>query len=384
MEALAWGLTLYMALVGLLWPLLTLAAWAGARDRRFVLERAAPQSQKDPPLLSVIIPARNEEAVIARAVRSALAQDWPNLEVLVVNDASEDQTHQRALEAGQGDPRLRVVSGRPLPAGWLGKPSACWHGQSLAGGELLLFVDADVELDPQAARRCVEVMQERQLGLVSLWGSWVMDSFWMRVTQPVVGGFVRGAHPLDRCNDPQDPTAFANGQLILTSRQAYARFGGHEAVRDQVLEDVRLAQVAQRSGVKLGMFLAPQLFRVRLYTTLPELWSGMVKNFYHGMDRKPALALLAAAFVAGTTLTPPLTLALGLWWGAPWLVAASLWSLLWMPLYRLWADRGLELPGAYALTHPLGTAVLTGIILTSMWRGVRGRPTVWKGRQVQG
>lgn len=384
MEALAWLLTALMALVGLLWPLLTLAAWWGARDKRFVLERAAPAPQPDPPLLSLIIPARNEEAVIARAVRSALSQDWPRLEVIVVDDASEDQTRQRALEAGQGDERLRVIPGRPLPEGWLGKPSACWHGQSMAQGEFLLFVDADVELDPQAARRCVEVMQERDLGLVSLWGTWVMESFWMRVAQPVVGGFVRGAHPLDRCNDPADKTAFANGQLILTSRQAYQQLGGHEAVRAQVLEDVRLAQVAQERGVRLGMFLAPQLFRVRLYTTLPELWQGMVKNFYHGMNRQPALALLAAAFVASTTLLPLLTLALGLAWGLPCLAAASAWSLLWMPIYRVWADHGLELPRGYGLTHPLGTAVLVGVILTSMWRGVRGRPTLWKGRQVQG
>lgn len=384
MSALWWVLDGVMALVALLWVGLVVAARAASRDARFVIEATPPPTPPPAgPLVSIIIPARNEEAVIARAVRGALSQDWPALELLVIDDASEDRTAQEALAAGAGDPRLRVIPGRPLPEGWLGKPSACWHGQAQARGEFLLFVDADVALAPEAARRCVEEMEARGLDLLSLWGTWVMESFWMRVAQPVVGGFVRGAHPLDRCNDPDDSSVFANGQFILLRRSGYDRFGGHEAVRAEVLEDVRLAQAARSAGLRCGMFLAPGLFRVRLYTTLPELWRGMVKNFYHGMNREPALAVLAAAFVSGTTLGPPLTLAAGLAWGRWELAALSAASLFLMVLYRRLLDRPLGLPWGYALTHPLGTAILTGIILASCWRGLRKTPTLWKGRAVQ-
>jgi hypothetical protein len=381
-----WGCAAFLGLVSLLWALLVLGAWLAGRDRRYRLEPVGqpPDAAEGLPLVSLIIPARNEEAVIARAVRGALAQDWPALEVIVVDDASEDQTRARALEAGQGDPRLRVIQGRPLPQGWLGKPSACWHGQTQARGQRLVFVDADVALAPQAVRRAVEVAAERGLGLVSLWGTWVMGSFWMRVAQPVVGGFVRGAHPLDRCNDPARPEAFANGQFILFTREAYDAFGGHEAVKAEVLEDVRLAQAAKRAGVGCGMFLAPALFEVRLYTTLGELWRGMVKNTYHGMNRRPALALSALAFLSATTLLPWGTLAAGLALGDARLWGPSALSAGLMFVYRFFADKDLPIPRAYALTHPLGTAVLVGIIAASFWRGLRQKPTLWKGRAVQG
>ncbi len=374
-----------MAATGMLWVLLLLGMLGASKDKRFVLQSGDDVTlPPSPPKVSIIIPARNEEGFIGRAVSSALAQDYPALEVLVVDDASEDRTAQEATEAGGGDERLRVVPGRPLPDGWLGKPSACWHGQSLSEGEVLLFVDADIVLDPDATRQCVAALTERKLGMLSLWGTWVMESFWEKVAQPVVGGFVRGAHPLDKLNDPKRPEAFANGQFIMIRREDYHNFGGHEAVRAEVLEDVRFAQRAQAAGVRCGMFLAPSLFRVRLYTSLSEIWQGMLKNFYHGMNRQPRLAAAAAAFVSTTTLLPVALLVLALWLGHwPLAVAAGV-NVLIMYAFRFVQDGAMGMDRLYGLTHPLGTAILVGIILTSMWRGLRGQTTLWKGRAVQG
>lgn len=386
MDILVNVLVVVLVLVNVMWTLLVVAAWVGGRDTRFVLPRdpdeATPAPGDDAPKLSLIIPARNEAHVIGAAVRAALAQDWPNLELILIDDNSTDGTADRAREAAAGDPRLRILTGTPLPEGWKGKCWALWQAQQEADGALLLFVDADVQLGPQAARRACQTLLERDLGLLSLWGTWQVESFWERVAMPVVGGFVRGAHPLDRINDPEQPEAFANGQFILVSRVGYDAFGGHEAVRDQVLEDVRIAQVAKGAGLRCGMLLAPDLFRVRMYQNLRDLWLGFVKNFYHGMEQRVGVAVAAATFASTTTLLPWLCLAFAL--GAQELVlgALALGCVVQMYVFRFMQDGTYRMPRAYGITHPLGTAILVGIILHSAWRGLRGTPTQWKGRPV--
>ena len=381
-----WILAVVMALTALLWLGLVLAVARSGSDERYSLAPSEPTGglPDPPPKVSIIIPARNEEGAIGRAVASSLAQDYGNLEVLVIDDASSDRTAEEAREAGRGDDRLRVEPGRPLPVGWLGKPSACWHGHTLATGEIFLFIDADVVIAPEAVRVSVAALRSRSLDMLSAWGTWRVETFWEKVCQPVVGGFVRGAHPLDQVNDPENPAAFANGQYIMIGRAAYKRFGGHEAVKNEVLEDVRFAQRAQVAGLVCGMFLAPKLFAVRLYTSLGEIWQGMLKNFYHGMDRRPGLALVAAAFVSTTTLLPFVALAFGLAAGAWHVVVAAGLNIALMVAFRFIQDGIVGLSRWYGLTHPLGTLVLVGIILVSMWRGIRSAPTSWKGRPVQG
>jgi chlorobactene glucosyltransferase len=381
-EVLWWALTVVLGLVAVLWVLLWLAVYKAVHDTRFLLAPTA--GDPAPTKVSVIIPARNEEGAIGNAVRAVLAQDHTDLELIVVDDASEDATRAEALEAGKGDPRLRVIAGRPLPEGWLGKPSAVFHGRNHATGDVLLFVDADVKIAPTAVRTCVRALEERGLDMLSLWGRWIMVGFWERVAQPVVGSFIRGAHPLDKCNDPADPTVFANGQFIMIRAQAYEAFGGHETVRNEVLEDVRFAQRASEAGLVCGMFLAPDLFEMRPYESLADLWSGYVKNFYHGTGRSPGKALAAAFFVTTTTLVPAVTAAWGAATADPVIGGLSGLILLLQLAFRFVHDGAIGLPRVYGLTHILGNAVLVGIILHSTVRGLTGRKTSWKGRPVQG
>jgi chlorobactene glucosyltransferase len=384
--ALGWALTGLMGLTLLLWGLFIVALIASGKDGRHTISAEGPGPDKEAfwPRVSIIIPARNEAGSIGKAVASCLAQDYRDLEVIVVDDASEDGTADEAREAGAGDDRLRVVPGRPVPPMWLGKPSACWHGQTMAAGEVLLFLDADVQIAPTTVSRTVGVLRERDLSMLSLWGTWLMESFWEKVVQPVVGGFVRGAHPLDKVNDPAAPEAFANGQFIMIRREAYDAMGGHDAVKDEVLEDVRFAQAVQGAGLACGMFLAPDLFAVRLYTSLSEIWQGMIKNFYHGMNRKPGTALLAGVFVSTTTLLPFVLLAAGVGLEHWPLAALAACNILFMFMFRFIQDGVVGLSRWYGLTHPLGTLVLVGIIAVSAWRGLRGTPTSWKGRPVKG
>lgn len=378
------ALSALLALVNLLWLLLWVVAWRALGDARYVLRAEPPPAAGvgPGPRVSVIIPARNEAGSIGKAVRSVMAQDWPELELIVIDDNSTDGTGEEATEAAGDSERFKLLTGTPLPEGWMGKCWALWQAQRQATGEVLLFVDADVKLAPETVRCTVRALEERGLDLLSLWGDWLVGSFWERVAQPVVGGFVRGAHPLDRVNDPEQPEVFANGQFIMMPRASYDAFGGHEAVRGEVLEDVRLAQAVRDAGLKGGLFLAPELFAVRLYTSLRDLWFGSVKNFYHGMNQRPGVALAAAAFISTTTLLPWATLATGAALSSPWLVGLSLGCVVQMFIFRYIQDRLFHMNPWYGVTHPLGTAILVGIILHSAWRGVRGAKTSWKGRPV--
>jgi len=315
---------------------------------------------------------------------AARAQRWPDLEVVLVDDQSTDGTAAAALAAIEGDPRVRIVRGTDPPAGWAGKPWACSRAAGEASGELLLFVDADVRLDPDAVRGVVGALQARQLALLSVYGTWDLQGFWERAVIPAVGWLIRGAIDLDRVNDPGQPDAFANGQLIAVQRGPYDTVDGHGAVRDQVLDDVRLAQAFKQRGAHIGLMVAPWSFQVRLYRSLGAIIGGYGKNLYEGMGRQPILGLGSVLFIAVGALLPFAALAGGLLARLVlgWAVPGGLW-LTWLAVvcalelaFRYRVERRDGRSGAMAWTHPLANLILAGILLRSVL-GVRAR---WKGR----
>lgn len=370
----------YLTPLTLLWS--GLAAGVGRWHLRYRLPVVTPSPL---PRVSICVPARNEAHQIADCVRAALAQDHTDLEVLVVDDQSTDNTGEIATNAAAGDSRFRLLSGTPPPPGWAGKQWACNRASSVASGEILLFVDADVTLSPSAVRRAAEVLRARRVGLLSLFGTWRLESFWEKVAIPVIGWFIRGAINIDAVNTPGTDLAFANGQFLMVSRAAYDEVGGHGAVRDTVLDDVRLAQAFKRRGQPLGLFWAPELFSVRLYRSLGEIVRGYTKNFYEGMERRPLLAMGALLFVLVGSVLPwlmlvasferPATVLLGdgsEWMWRSWIAVVCLLPLL--VRYRL--ERADGRPGGMALTDPLGNLVLAWVLLRSVF-SVR---TQWKGR----
>jgi len=372
----------YLGLLGLMWSLLFVGVpfW-GAKWRIPQPDDAPPEAG---PWLSICIPARNEAANIQAAVTAALAVRWPNLEVVVVDDRSDDGTGALAREAGAGDPRLRVVEGAEPQSGWAGKPWTCARAAGEARGDLLLFLDADVCIHPDAPRALVAVMRAEKLGLLSVFGTWELVSFWERALVPAVGWLIRGAVDLDQINDPGRPEAFANGQLILFQREAYEQIGGHEAVRDQILEDVRIAEAVKKQGVPIGMRLARWMFRVRLYRSLSEIVGGYSKNLYEGMGRQPLLGFGAILFIFVGTLTPFIGLLGGLWvrgvsgWAVPgdgWLLALAVVCALQLG-FRWRIERHDGRSGRVAWAHPLANLMLVWILL----RSIVGVQATWKGR----
>jgi len=351
------------------------------------LDEFAPDAPVPAPLVSIIIPARNEERNIERCVRSVLATHYPSVEVIVVDDHSTDATGSLVRAIAREDVRLRVASAPELPTGWFGKQWACATGVSVARGELLLFTDADTRHSPDLLSRAVNAMRERDASLLSLAGDQEMHSFWERIIQPQMFALlsIRYGGTEHVSNARRAVDVIANGQFILVRRDAYDAVGGHAAVRDRVAEDMSLAQDFFRSGRRVLLLLAAKHFSTHMYASLRELVVGWRKNIYAG-GRHAALGgrvgralypgfLLAMPIAA---LIPPLALvlsALGVLSSA-WLVwsaiVISVTLVFWAAIYRFMGESVL-----YAVCYPLGVALLLYIAIGGV---PRGRRVEWKER----
>ena len=372
-----------LALPWLLWPLALV--WRLRESRSLDEEAAGPPD--DAPLLSVIVPARDERRNVARCVRSVLASTYPRLELLVVDDHSTDGTADLARGAAGGDARLRVLDNPPLPDGWFGKQWACATGAAAARGELLLFTDADTEHGPELHARAVRALRSRDAGLLTVSGTQEMQSVWERLVQPQLFAIILlrfgGTERVNRSRRARDK--IANGQFLLFTRAAYDAVGGHAAVRHTVAEDLAFAQRAHALGQRTALVLGDRHLRTRMYASLGELVRGWRKNvFAGGREAMPGGAVGRALFPfllplpALLQLLPVLALVAGLLGLVPtpvllWGAAAT------AALVVAWATihRGLGHPVRTALGFPLGAAVLLHIVLSAT---ARGRQVAWKGR----
>ena len=378
----------------LLAPLLLAAPWVLGPIVTVVrarLSRSLDDEPADPPpdapLVSLVIPARNESRNIRRCAESALASRYPRLEVIVVDDHSTDDTAEIAEQLAASDSRLRVITPPALPDGWFGKQWACATGAAAARGELLGFMDADTWQAPDLVTRVVSAMRARGSDLLSVAGMQELGSFWERMIQPQIfaimlqrfGGteLVNGSRSASQ--------KIANGQCLWVRRDAYDALDGHAAVKHEVAEDVALAQLWFRAGRTVTLVLGLSQLSTRMYTSLRELIEGWGKNIYAGGRKAMPLGAFGRALYPLLLVTPgllgvvpPIVLALGLLGvvgtGAlTWAAIATGANLVWWLLVYLW----LRLSPVYALLHPLGAAMVVYIALGAI---VRGRRVRWKER----
>jgi chlorobactene glucosyltransferase len=368
------------------WIVPPLVATLRARRSRW-LDDVSPEIPSDAPLVSVIIPARNERRNIERCVKSVLRTDYPRMEAIVVDDHSTDGTGDIARGIAAEDSRLRVIEAPSLPTGWFGKQWACATGARIAQGELLLFTDADTRHEHDLLPRAVNAMRSDNADLLTIAGHQEMHSFWERVIQPQLFGMLAfrfgGTEHVSHARRATD--VIANGQFILVRREAYDAVGGHEIVRDQVAEDLTLAQEFFRAGRKLLMMIGMHQFSTHMYASLAELIAGWRKNIYAGgrhsalggaLGRATYPAFLLSIPLLG--LVPPIVLVLAAIGILPtsWLV----WSAIvvgatlafWAAVYRFVGE-----PMWYTLAYPLGLGALLYIAAGSV---ARGRRVEWKDR----
>jgi chlorobactene glucosyltransferase len=335
-------------------------------------------------LVSVIIPARNERAVIETVVTSVLASAYRPIEVLVIDDRSTDDTAARVGELARRDPRLRLIAGEELPPGWYGKPWACLQGYRAARGDLLLFTDADTRHTPELLGRAVGALRETGADLLTIAPRQRCETFWERIVMPQIWLLLGVRYHPARVNHSRRPRdVIANGQFILMPRASYEAVGTHEAVRGDVAEDLALAQAVVGRGGRLHFAFAERLMETRMYQGLGALIEGWSKNVYLGGRRsfpeEPVLRALVPVILALAFcfwLTPPSALVFGVLAGAPApsaIVATGLGALFWCLICF-----GMQIPAIYGLGYPLGAAVALYIAARSTLRG--RRRVEWRGR----
>jgi len=335
------------------------------------------------PRVSVVIPARDEVGEIERTVRSHLEQDYPDLQVVVVDDRSTDGTAKVLETLSREDSRVTVVAGREPPEGWLGKPHALSQGARAAHGELLLFADADVRYDPRTLREAVAVMDERALDLLAFFPRLETRGFWESVLMPYLGvavflglGFLARVR---RC-----PIAMGAGAGNLVRRRVYDSIGGHAALSDSVVDDVRLAVTIKRAGFRVAAFRATDRVAVRMYQGLRGVWNGFTKNVawvYSGFGG--VLLFVLTILLLAVSIAPFAVLALSAAGVAfpsrdVMLAAAVFASSI---LVRGVLAAALGEPLWPALAHPIMTAVWAGLMGRSLFHRFIRRRLTWRGRE---
>ncbi|WP_158542492.1 glycosyltransferase [Lujinxingia litoralis] len=362
---------------------IALAALIGAFNLLTWPRRLPPASP--PSQLAVLIPARNEERNIEACLRSVAraAEAHPEVDVaiLVYDDHSTDQTPQTLHTLQQEIPGLVLVPATPLPTGWAGKCHACHRLASHTERDHLLFIDADVRLEPTAFSQLAAWQQRYRADVVSAVPAQVTGSLAERLILPLLHLTYLSWLPLLLIPHTRRPDLLAmNGQVLYTTRQAYRATGGFEAIRDALVDDMAFGRRAKEAGQRVVFADGTHLARCRMYRELAEVWDGFTKNIYPGLGKSPLLllgviALYLSAFVApfgllALSLVLPALHALTL----PAMVACSL-----NLLYRLALAGRFGHPLTGVVLHPVAVLLLLAIALNS-WRATRRGELRWAGR----
>jgi hypothetical protein len=333
------------------------------------------------PSVSVLVPARNEEKNLPALLESVLASDGVDLEVLVLDDHSTDGTAAVAGEIAARDAgrRVRVLRGADLPEGWAGKMFACWQLAEAANREWLLFVDADVRLEPDAVRRLVDHARTAAArpALVSGVPRQITGTWLERLLIPLIDFVLLGFLPLGRMRRSVSPAyAAAVGQLILVDRERYRGAGGHAAIRGTFHDGLNLPRLLRRKGHPTDLVDLSGLARCRMYAGAREVWNGLGKNAAEGLGA-PAVIVPMTLLLFGGQVMP--------WLLLPWAGTSALRTGLCLAAVSGWVIRFVSAvrfrqSWRGALAHPAGVIVLLVIQWQAWDRRRRGRRTEWKGR----
>lgn len=353
------------------WCLLTLQTIVNL----LVFPRLEPAQDKESPRsrVSIVIPARNEERIVGKTIDAALRQDYPDFEVIVVDDDSEDGTGTE-IARRTTDPRLVALRARPLPPGWLGKPNALASGAARATGEWILFMDADVELRPRALRDAVAACERHGWDQLALVPHFERQGFWEEILMPVVPIAAFVYLPSFLSLVPGTKLAAGAGAFGLVRREAYEAIGGHDRIKSSVVDDLRLAMELKRAGYVGRARFGVHLLRLRMYHGLSEIVEGFTKNAHAAFGDstlRPVVFMPASLFVGLAPFLWPVLRP------APWL-GGSLALLLFC---RTLVQLRLRFPLWPVLLSPVTTLVSFFIVLRSL-RMARGEGVVrWRGRE---
>jgi glycosyltransferase involved in cell wall biosynthesis len=339
----------------------------GARD---------PVSER--PTVSVIVPARNEEACLGACLESLAAQTQVSFEIIVVDDESTDRTREIAKSfAG-----VRVVEPAPLPPGWIGKNNALVAGAREARGEWLLFTDADTVHRAGSLARSLEEAQQQKAALLSYSPEQEVHGFWEKAVMPVIFAELASSYRPSDVSDPASSAAAANGQYILISREAYDATGGHAAIAASLLEDVALARAVKASGRKIFFRYGKDAVRTRMYRSFAQLKEGWTKNLALLFPSPGRLALLRLTEFVLIVSSVTVAIFMGVKGRAPASAAVGLLALSLTGLF-LRRIRNAHFSRVATVLALIGLPLFSYLLLRSRNAYQKGSVT-WKGRRYTG
>jgi GT2 family glycosyltransferase len=348
------------------------------------------------PLVSVVIPAHNEEKHAPGCIESILRSTYENIEVIVVLDRCTDATRANLQPIAARDARLKLIDNNFCPTDWAGKCNAGRVGAEQAKGTYVLFTDADVEFSSQLIRASMGMLHERGLQLLSLMSTPRIRHWFEAVVQPVAVMELMRMFPVAQVNRAKNPRHFANGQFMLFERAAYDKLGGHAAVKDDLLEDIAFSGRIKDSGGRGGLAVADGMLIVEMYEKLGEFLQGWKRIYIEGSQRKPSRLRRSGVIVGvGAALLPlgsVMALIAGAGWSAQWnegslepLASAVMWTGLLGTLSFLasaaWIHKLCAAPMLAAFFHPLGGFLIARCFFGAAEDLINRTPVRWGGRE---
>ncbi|MFN1833809.1 glycosyltransferase [Balneola sp. MJW-20] len=348
--------------------------------------------KENTPLVSILIPARNEVDNIEKAIRCSLEQDYIYTEVIVLDDQSTDGTREKVQDMAREYDKLRYESGIEKPSDWLGKPWACHQLSKKATGDLFLFVDADVWFEPTTVSKVVSEMKFADM--LTVWPEQKVVSFWEKMIIPMIYHTLFTLLPAKYVErDPRwmpgklrsifsEQFAAACGQFIAINRKAYEVIGGHRAVKARIVEDVELAKAAKRNKLKLRMYHGAAQIHCRMYTSQREIWNGLRKNFFIGFDKNVLLFLFMALLHIAVFMVPFFTIPYAFITGKYFMLWVSVICVLLILMQRWLLDYKFSWNPVISLLHPVSVFWFQLLGLRCLTDHFTGMKATWKGREV--
>lgn len=379
-----------MALLYTLCLLLGPLSWLGliilglfARRRMNRLYQVREPLPDPAPSLSIVVPAKDEAEGIAACVHRVLGQDYPNAQVVVVDDRSTDGTSQILDDLARREPRLKPFHVTDLPPGWLGKCHALYVGTRDLRSDWLLLVDSDVQLSADAARRAVALCIDREYDVLSIMPTLDARSFWERSLLPLLAVAWSAAFRVSFTNDDSRPNhAFANGQFFLLRRDWYEKVNGHECVRDQIVEDVAIMRVLKAAGAKTRLMMGQDLAHARMHTNFRQMFHGWARIFAGSSARSVVPMVTVIFFLIATVVALVVGGVMSVQTQHPAWIASTVAHVILMFGFVAWIYVTTGISMIYALAMPITWPMVLAVLSYSIYVCRTGR-VIWRGTPVQ-
>ncbi|WP_368504649.1 glycosyltransferase family 2 protein [Alkalihalophilus sp. As8PL] len=330
------------------------------------------------PLISVLVPIRNEERNVADLLASLSLLSYPNLEFIFLDDGSTDGTNSLLYQHSKPFKSVKILKGKPLPKGWIGKVHACYQLGREASGDYLAFIDADIRLAPTTLDRTLYLMEDKNVGLITGFPHFPTTSILSKLLVPMQHMIVLLHLPLFIANRTTMPAfTAAHGAFMFFNRQAYDKAGGHEGVKYSLVEDVHLTRAVKNSGYKALLANITTEVQCHMYESNQEVWNGFSKNIFPGIGRSYLLAIILSLFYIFVFITPLPLAVMGI---------QSMNAVYFLPLLltfciRFFIDWSLKQEKWLWVLMPFSAISLLLVLYRSMYLSIKGKGFEWKGRR---